>query len=72
MCTFRILESASRLVEHLEENGMDDEFLATFRAEWDYKKTMMMSEPATYTALLDEFAIRFVREAKSRNESLKK
>jgi Family of unknown function (DUF6092) len=67
--TFHMVDAAASLVGRLEGHGVADEFLSEFRAEWEHGKILMMSEPHNYVTMLDDFAARFVREAKKRNQA---
>lgn len=69
MHTFRIVEAASSIIGHLEKYDITDEFLSEFRADWETRKVIMMSEPDDYVTMLDDIATRFVREAKKRNQA---
>ncbi|HEY2041289.1 MAG TPA: DUF6092 family protein [Jatrophihabitans sp.] len=67
--TFHMVDAAASLVGRLEGLGVTDEFLTEFHAEWEHGKVLMMSEPQTYITMLNDLAIKFVREAKKRNQS---
>jgi hypothetical protein len=67
MATTRVLVIVDRLIAALEAHGLADPFLTEARLDLLDHSALMMSEPARYTAWLDEIAMRFTAEAKRRN-----
>jgi hypothetical protein len=65
----RIVDAASSLLGRLAGHGLEDEFLSEFRAEWENRKILMVTEPDNFVTMLDDIAARFVREAKKRNQA---
>jgi hypothetical protein len=64
----RMVESASRLVEAMEEAGLpEDGFLSVAKRQIDAEKESVMADREAFVAWLDRLLAAFAAEAKRRN-----
>jgi len=64
---FRLVEGISRLCELLEkEDVADSTFLSRLRARIDESKFSVISDPDTFTQMLDEVVLDYAKKLKER------
>jgi hypothetical protein len=67
MATARILTWGEQLIAVLQEVGLSDDFLSTWREAVHENLTTALTSPPTFAAWTEEATIAFVGEAKRRN-----
>lgn len=61
---FRLVDTASRLIEVLEESGIGDEFLSQVRSMIEANKYKVMTDKEGFVAFLDDLALKMVGRLK--------
>lgn len=61
---FRLVDTASRLIEILEKNGAHDEFLSQVRDIIEANKYKVMTDKEEFVAFLDDLILKMVGKLK--------
>jgi len=61
---FRLVDTASKLIEILEKNGIYDEFLSQVRTIIEANKYKVMTDKEEFVAFLDDLVLKMVGKLK--------